>query len=932
MSANGFYGISGSGSNNLIQGNFIGTNAAGTTALSNGINGIELFSSVAGGTTNNLIGGTAPGAGNLISGNQTGIRVNGTSALIQGNLIGTDVTGTLKVPNGVGINASNFGTNPLETIIGGTAPGARNVISGNQGDGVVAGAGVKVQGNFIGTDITGTLAVGNDGNGVLAGNGALIGGTTPEARNIISGNGGLGNISLGSNSAGSQAVVQGNYIGTDVTGNVALNNPQAGISISSANNLVGGVVAGAPNVISGNRVGIQVGGNISPGSAVGNTIQRNLVGLNAAGILPLPNTLAGIRISDSNNTVGGSAAAANRINFNGGAGIQVSSGTGNSIRGNSVFSNAGLGIDLSPDGVTANDPSDPDTGANNLQNSPVLSSVTSNGTSTTIVGTLNSTPGTTFVIDFYVNTACDDSGSGEGAQFFDSTNASTDTNGNASISFASTQALPAGKVLVATATNPTGNTSEFSACDGTNLSGSVQFSSGKYDVLEDVGNAVVNVVRVGGNKGTLSINYTTADGTATAGSDYTASSGTLVFADGETSKTILIPIANDAVLETDETVRLSLTGFTDLEILGSYPVATLVIHENSTPLQLYGLEMDVVEGNSGTTNAIVAIYLSAQTSRSVSVNYSSSGFTAASGVDFTPVSGTLNFGLGETVKTISVPIIGDTRDEFNEEFGITLSNAVNASVILSPSILILDDDPLTSLSITDVMVNEGNSGTVSAVFNVTLSAVSGKTVSVQFNTANGTASSGSDYMSTSGFLSFTPGQTSKTITVQVNGDTTIEPNETFQVNLFSPSSATLAKAQGIATILDDEGQTPLQLILEPSSGQVAAVDSLLFVRDPFTVLNRAPWWNLGPDPNTKVLVFLRNLQLNQGETASAVEINLVSGSFTATIAAEDVRSLPNTDLTQVTFRLPDNLPAGVCVVSVKVHLQSSNTGTIFIWQ
>jgi photosystem II stability/assembly factor-like uncharacterized protein len=932
ISAQSFYGISGSGSNNLIQGNFIGTNAAGTAALANGINGIELFSSFAGGTTNNVIGGTASGAGNLISGNQTGIRLNSTSALIQGNRIGTDVTGTLAVPNGVGVNASNFGATPLETIIGGIVPGARNVISGNQGDGVWAGGGVKVQGNFIGTDVTGTFAVGNSGNGVLAGNGALIGGTTPEARNIVSGNGGPGgfaNISLGSNSSGSQAIVQGNYIGTDVTGNVALNNPQAGINISSANNIIGGLTPGAQNIISGNQVGIQIGGNISPGSAVGNTVQRNLIGLNAAGTLPLPNTIAGIRISDSNNTVGGSAAAGNRINFNGGAGIQVSFGTGNSIRGNSVFSNAGLGIDLSPDGITANDPSDPDTGANNRQNFPVLSSVTSNG-STTIVGSLNSKPGTAFVIDFYVNTACDDSGSGEGAQFFDSTNVTTDANGNASINFTSTQALPAGKVLVATATDPTGNTSEFSACDATTLTGSVQFSAAKNDVLEDVGNAVVKVLRVGGNKGTLSINYTTADGTATAGSDYTATSGTLVFADGETSKTLLIPIANDAVSETNETVRLSLTA-TDLETLGGYPVTTIVIHENNTPLQLAGPIMDVVEGNSGSTVGVVPIYLSAQTSRNVSVNYSTVGFTATSGVDFTPVSGTLNFAPGETVKNISVSITGDMRDEFNEDFGIALTDAVHATVILAPIIFILDDDPLPSISITDIMVNEGNSGTTGAVFNVSLSAPSGKSVSVQFNTANGTATSGSDYTATSGLVSFTPGQTSKTITVLVNGDTTVEPNETFLVNLFSPSAATISKAQGVATILDDEGQIPLQVILEPGSGQAAGVDSLLFVRDPFTVLNRAQWFNLS-DPNTKVLVFLRNLQLSQGEPASVVEINLVSGSFTATFAAEDVRALPNTDLTQVTFRLPNNLPAGICVVSVKVHGQSSNTGTILIGQ
>jgi Calx-beta domain-containing protein len=591
-----------------------------------------------------------------------------------------------------------------------------------------------------------------------------------------------------------------------------------------------------------------------------------------------------------------------------------------------------LGIDLgSIPGITQNDASDLDSGANNLQNFPLLTSVTSSGGSTTIQGTFNSIPNTAFRIDFYSNAACDPSGNGEGAQFFDTTNVTTDANGNASINFVSGITLPAGKAITATALDPSGNTSEFSPCDSTNLSGSVQFSSASYAVLEDVGNAVVKVLRVGGSKGTLSIGYSTADGTATAGSDYTSASGTLVFADGETSKTILIPIANDGITEPDETVRLSLTGFADLETLGSHPAATIIVQGNNTPLLLFAEDVDVIEGNSGTTNAIVTVNLSAQTSRTVSVNYNSLAFTATSGVDFMPVSGTLTFGPAETVKTISVSIVGDTRDEFNENFEIVFSNAVNATIIYYPAIVILDDDPLPSLSITDVMVNEGNSGSNGAVFNVSLSAPSGKSVTVFFNTGNGTASAGSDYVSSSGSINFPAGQTARTITVPVSGDAVVEPNETFLVNLFSASNATISRAQGIGTILDD-GQTPLQLILEDGSNQAAAVDSLLFLRDPFYVLGVATWLTVGSDPNTRLLVFVRNLQLNQGETASAVEVNLVNGSFSTTIPAEDVRAVPNSDFSQVMFRLPDSLPAGMCVVWVKLHGQSSNTGVFRVVQ
>jgi photosystem II stability/assembly factor-like uncharacterized protein len=933
VSSNTSSGITGTGSNNVVQGNFIGTNPAGTAALGNGI-GIELFMIVGGATSNNVIGGTTAGAGNLISGNQLGIRLNSSSALVQGNLIGTDISGTLSVPNGTGIDASNFVANPLEAIIGGTAPGTRNIISGNSGDGVIVGAGVKLQGNFIGTDITGTLRLGNGGNGVVAGNGALVGGTTPEARNIISGNGSFGNVSLGSNSSGNAAIVQGNYIGTDVSGNIALNNPSAGISISSSSNQIGGLIPGAQNVISGNRIGIQVGGSIFPGP-VGNIIQGNTIGLNAAGTAALPNTAGGIQVSDaSNTTIGGSASGAgNKILFNGGPGVMVSSGTGNSIRGNTIFSNEGLGIDLgSVSGVTQNDVGDSDSGANNLQNFPVLTSVTSNGGSTSIQGIFNSIPNTTFRIDFYSNTACDPSGNGEGALFFDTTNVTTDANGNASINFVSAIALPAGRAITATAVDPSGNTSEFSPCDSTSTSGSVQFSSASYVVLEDVGNAVVKVSRVGGSKGTLSINYSTADGTATAGSDYASASGTLIFADGETTKTILIPIANDGVTEPDETVRLSLTGFTSLETLGSHPGATIIIQGNDTPLLLSGENIGVIEGNSGTTNVTVPVVLSAQTSRTITVNYNTSGGSATSGIDFTPVSGTLTFGPGETTQIVTVSIIGDTLNETNEVFALDLSNPVNATVMSLPIITILNDDPLPALSITDVMVNEGNSGSAGAVFNVNLSAPSGRSVSVSFNTANGTALSGNDYASSSGSVIFSPGQTTKTITVQVNGDAVVEPNETFLLNLFSAFNATISRAQGIGTILDDDGQTPLQLILEDGSNQAAAVDSLLFVRDPFYVLGIAHWLTVGSDPNTRLLVLVKNLQLNQSETASAVEVNLVNGNFSATIPAEDVRAVPNSDLSQVRFRLPDNLPTGICVVSVKLHGQSSNTGIFRVVQ
>ena len=215
ISGNETHGIEIFGSGNVIQGNFIGTNAAGTAEIGNRDCGVIISSAP---FTDNLIGGNLAGAGNLISGNSRGISIQGLAPgnTIQGNLIGTDVTGTKKIPNGVGIQAE-----APNTLVGGLTPAARNLISGN-GTGVVIGReGSKLQGNFIGTDITGTSALGNTFEGVIADNGALIGGTISGARNVIAGNE-LSNISLALNSFGPGVTVQGNYIGTDVTGNRAI--------------------------------------------------------------------------------------------------------------------------------------------------------------------------------------------------------------------------------------------------------------------------------------------------------------------------------------------------------------------------------------------------------------------------------------------------------------------------------------------------------------------------------------------------------------------------------------------------------------------------------------------------------------------------------------------------------------------------------------
>jgi len=686
------------GTANAIQGNFIGTNAAGTAELHNST-AVAIFNAT---SINNLIGGTAPGAGNLISGNQgAAIITSGTGTTIQGNLIGTDVTGTKKIPNSTGISA-----NGQNILVGGVTVGARNVISGNSSDGVnIRGTGSKVQGNYIGTDITGTLALGNSGNGVSAGEGgALIGGTEPGARNIISANGSFGqncNISLGFNTTGAVATIQGNYIGTDVTGAKALGGSSAGINITSNNHTVGGLVPEARNVISGNSIGIQLG---FFSTTVGNVIQGNFIGLNAAGTGPLPNAQQGIAINSAvNNTIGGpQIEAANKIAFNGAGGITVSGNAqGNSIRSNSIFSNNGLGIDLGANGVTANDGSDPDTGPNNLQNFPVITGVMSSSNSTTILGTLKSLSNTTFQIDFYSNGAVDPSGNGEGAQFFNTTAVTTDSNGDATINATFPVALPVGRVITATATDPNENTSEFSAADSSGATGSVQFTVSAMQVIEDVGTLSVTVVRTGGITGNLSVDYATANGSAIAGEDYTSASGTLTFTGGETSKTIQIPIADDSTTESDETFTITLLNTANVETLGAPSNLVVTVQDHNTTPIIFMNSVTVLEGNTGsTTEALLTISLSAATGRAVSFDFATVNLGALggskcgnAGVDYETASGSLAFSPTVTSFAIPIKVCGDNNAEANELFRIALSNVSGAALQVNTGFgTIIDDD------------------------------------------------------------------------------------------------------------------------------------------------------------------------------------------------------------------------------------------------
>ncbi|MBI1761645.1 MAG: right-handed parallel beta-helix repeat-containing protein, partial [Acidobacteria bacterium] len=318
-----------------------------------------------------------------------------------------------------------------------------------------------VEGNFIGLDASGTAALPNQYgifidvfNGVTANN--LIGGAAPAARNVIAGNFNRG-VFLGAVTA---TTIEGNFIGTNAAGVQALPNFAAGVSVSSGS---GNIIRG--NVIAGNNGAGVVLGN---GSGANNQVSGNAIGVNAAGN-PLGNSGPGVWIydglfaGDTNNLIGGTAAGAgNRIANNGGDGVRITNShgfaeTGHAILGNAIYNNGGLGIDLKDDGVTANDNGDADAGPNNLQNFPVLASVSATGD---IQGSLDSLAANTTYpvrIEFFANTTCNASGNGEVYLGF--------INVNAPSNFTASVTPVMGKSFVAaTATDANGNTSEFSAC------------------------------------------------------------------------------------------------------------------------------------------------------------------------------------------------------------------------------------------------------------------------------------------------------------------------------------------------------------------------------------------------------------------------------------------------------------------------------------
>ncbi len=520
-------GISVQSSGNTIRGNFIGVTETGLVAAPNGaggnypgvyINALLAFNVA----SNNLVGGSTPDARNVISGNFGGVWVADSAGtaqnnVIAGNFIGTNLHGTASLGQFT-VAIQVMGTNADNTVIGGiagTTPGGTctgpcNVIAGNAAGGILIRGGnnlpagapgaVKntvIQGNFIGVNALGTAAL-NNGPGfpnieVRGGTGPLlIGGATADARNVISGAANtasgidVNNFGNAPNTGSGLVTIQGNYIGTNSAGTAALPNGGRGIAVHNTNGvtnggvLIGGTAVGEGNLISGNTAGGVLFEGVSS-----SRIQGNLIGTAADGTSNLGNggpgidlaTSTGPAINSENNVIGAAAtggARANVIAFNSktaatlGAGIKIRDPLGinnrmlsNSIFGNLSLDNLGRAIDLNNDGTTPNDACDLLAGPNGLQNYPLLTSATTNGVnSVTLVGSLGSLANVAgFVVEFF----SDNAAVPQARTYLGSTVLNTDGACNAVFNFPLAAVVPVGARITATATRPSGSTSEAAA-------------------------------------------------------------------------------------------------------------------------------------------------------------------------------------------------------------------------------------------------------------------------------------------------------------------------------------------------------------------------------------------------------------------------------------------------------------------------------------
>jgi hypothetical protein len=340
--------------------------------------------------------------------------------------------------------------------------------------------------------------------------------------------------------------------------------------------------------------------------------------------------------------------------------------------------------------------------------------------------------------------------------------------------------------------------------------GKLVVSTPTLSVVEGAGTVMVTLDRTGGSDCSATVDYATADGSASAGSDYVATSGTLTFGAGVTTQTVSVPVSPDSLNEADETFTVTLTNPVGGARVGlpSSVVVTIVDDDVAPTVTLSVSASSIGEGGVATVTAT----LSAPSGQNVTVHLSLSG-SATSPSDYTASNTSIVVPAGSTSGTIIITATQDAVNEATETIVIDGATIVNASATspLHATLDITDDDPAPSLAINDVTQLEGNGGATALVFTVMLTGATSQAVSVNYATVDGTATAPADYVAASGTLTFLPGSLTQNISIATSGDTVSEPDETFNVQLSGATNATIGVAIGGGTLKNDDALPTLAI-------------------------------------------------------------------------------------------------------------------------
>ena len=804
-----------SGVSNRIEGCFLGVDSDGMPDALRLENGVYLGTN----SHRNVVGGFELAHRNVIGASGTGIWIDGSPEnIVAGNLIGLDPMGRHARGNQIGVRIT--GASARENRIGGVMPTERNVISGNGyiGEfGFPAGGGVfvenanttRIQGNFIGTDVTGRHAVSNWASGVwiLASDGSSsnhVGGAEVGAGNVISGNG-IGISCMGFN-PGEGHVIQGNYIGVDVTGTNLLGNRRYGIgSSSSVSLLIGGTVPGASNVISGNGdTAIFLN---SPGSAP-SVIQGNFIGTDPTGRWPLGNE-GGVWAISPSNVIGGIVpGAGNVIAYNGSAGVRLH--TFNSVLGNAIFDNSGLGIqthfeDLEP---------------------PVLVSATEDDAQTVIEGYVPGSPGTAVRVELFANDVCDPSGAGEGKTFIGSVEVVPGAHARAEFQYVVPSVL-SNAVITATATSAEMGTSSFSACrpvldvhgidlgvvqtdgsDPTSLSSNVIYQIVITNAGPATATAVVLTNRWSTNAVFVSV-QTSQGACANAGGALVCSLGSLV-PGSEVNLTLQLRLTQwgtsfnrasvtanepDYFVGNNASIEFTEVGYADLGVqvtsapepaVAGQPLVYSVLMTNHGP--------DSVASPGLNLNFDYDFFITS-VSPSNCFSFPEGSFVFCS-------LGELAGGHSLLVAVVGVPLRTGQMTSYASVFPtakdpIFENNFTNHVTVVEEGAGVLrfrqatfnarESDGLAAIAVERVGGSRG-------------------VVSVAYSTADLTALAGIDYEAVSGVLVFAAGETNKTFFVPLREDNADECNESLALRLTNPGGGATLFRQTNATLVIVEGR------------------------------------------------------------------------------------------------------------------------------